>query len=150
MKCYQAKAGDIERKWWLVDADGQILGRLAVKVARILMGKTKPTYTPHLDTGDFVVVYNVGKLAVTGKKRENRVYTRYSGYPGGIASQTLGEMLEKRPAELFRLAVRRMLPKSRLGRQMLSKLKLHESLPAHGYKAQQVEPVALLAARQAS
>ncbi|MHC4390861.1 MAG: 50S ribosomal protein L13 [Planctomycetota bacterium] len=146
MKSYQAKASQIEREWWLVNAEGQVLGRLAARIARILMGKTKPTYTPNLDTGDCVVVYGASKIVVTGKKRDRRTYTRYSGYPGGLVEETLGSLLDRRPEEVIRLAVKRMLPKTRLGRQMLRKLRVHDALPAHGYTAQQVKPLPELAA----
>lgn len=145
MKSYQAKAADIERRWWLVDAQGQVLGRLAARVARILMGKTKPTYTPYIDCGDYVVIHNASKVTVTGRKRERRIYTRYSGYPGGLKQETLGERLERQPEEVLRHAVRRMLPKTRLGRKMLAKLKVHDALPAHGYRAQKVEPLEAVA-----
>lgn len=139
MKSYMAKAGDVERKWLLIDAEGQVLGRLAVRVARILMGKTKPQYTPHLDVGDFVVVTNASKVKVTGRKLTDKTYGFYSGYPGGLKTHTLEQMLKHKPEEVIRLAVRRMLPKTRLGRKMLRKLKVHVTLPEHGYKAQKIE-----------
>ncbi len=142
-RSFMAKAGEVERKWWLVDAEGQILGRLAARVARILMGKTKPTYTPHIDTGDFVVVVNASKVRVTGDKLQTKIYDRYSGYPGGRKVRTLAEVLAKRPGDALRLAVRRMLPKSKLAHKMLLKLKIHEKLPAHGYRAQKATPLAL-------
>jgi len=141
MNCYQAKTAEVERKWWLVDADNQILGRMAARIARILMGKHKPTYTPHIDCGDHVVIVNAGKVAVTGQKREKRVYTRYSGYPGGLRTETLGALAARHPEELLRNAIRRMLPKSRLGRKMLKKLRVHTEMPTHGYKAQNVAPL---------
>jgi large subunit ribosomal protein L13 len=140
---YMAKPGEFPRNWWLVDANGLILGRLAAKVARILMGKTKPQYTPHIDTGDFVVVVNASKVAVTGDKLNSKEYQTFSGYPHGQKRKPLSEMLAKRPDEVIRLAVKRMLPKSRLGRKMLLKLKIHDQLPAHQYKAQQPKPLAL-------
>lgn len=140
MKTTMAKPSTIERNWWLVDADGEILGRLAVQIARTLMGKHRPQYTPHLDTGDFVVVKNVSKLRVTGTKRERKTYTSYSGYPGGLTTRTYAEMVENKPESTLRLAVRRMLPKTRLGRKMLTKLKLHDAMPAHGYEAQKLKP----------
>ncbi|RME77083.1 MAG: 50S ribosomal protein L13 [Planctomycetota bacterium] len=141
MKTYMAKPSEIERRWWLVDAEGEVLGRLAARIARILMGKHRPSYTPHLDTGDYVVVVNVSKIKVTGNKREKKTYDRYSGYPGGRTVETLGSLLARKPEEVLRLAVRRMLPKNRLGRRMLKKLRLHETLPEHGYKAQGLEPL---------
>jgi large subunit ribosomal protein L13 len=140
-KSFMAKRGEVPRKWWLVDADGQILGRLAARVARILMGKTKPFYTPNTDTGDFVVVVNASKIRVTSDKPQTKTYQQFSGYPGGQKRFTLAEMLARKPAEVIRLAVRRMLPKSRLARKMLTKLKVHDKLPAHGYKAQKAEPL---------
>jgi large subunit ribosomal protein L13 len=143
MSSYMAKPSEIEHKWWLVDASGQILGRLAARLARILQGKTKPEYTPHVDTGDFVVVVNASKVRVTGDKLQSKEYQFFSGYPGGQRRKTLEEMLRTRPEEVIRLAVRRMLPKSRLGRKMLLKLKIHDELPKHGYKAQKPAPLSI-------
>ncbi|GIW72604.1 MAG: 50S ribosomal protein L13 [Planctomycetota bacterium] len=134
-----ARPSAVRRRWWHIDAEGQILGRLAARIARLLMGKHKPEYTPHIDTGDFVVVTNVSRVRVTGNKRRAKIYDRYSGYPGGRRTETFEELIGRKPAEVLRLAVRRMLPKSRLGRRMLLKLKLHEELPAHGYRAQGLE-----------
>ena len=131
----------VDRKWFIVDASGKVLGRLASRIARILQGKTKPTYTPNADCGDFVVVTNAHKVKLTGTKLDTKEYQTFSGYPSGQKTKTAKEMLAKRPEEVIRLAVRRMLPKSRLGRRMLLKLKLHKELPAHGYKAQQVVPL---------
>ena len=133
---------NVVRKWHLVDAEGKILGRLASRIARILQGKTKPQYTPNADCGDFVVVKNAHKVKLTGDKLQTKQYMTFSGYPSGDKFKTAQQMLEKRPEEVIRLAVRRMLPKSRLGRKMLLKLKIHKELPAHGYKAQQVAPLA--------
>ncbi|MGE4614530.1 MAG: 50S ribosomal protein L13 [Planctomycetota bacterium] len=127
---------DVVRQWYHVDASEEILGHMAVKVARILMGKNKPTYTPHVDGGDFVVVTNAREIQVTGQKREKKVYRYHTGYMGGLKSNTLAWMLEKKPEEVIRLAVRRMLPKSRLGRKMLSKLKVFAG-PEHTLQAQQ-------------
>ena len=138
-----AKSGEVARQWWLVDANGQILGRLAARLARILQGKTKPTFTPHIDTGDFVVVVNASKIAVTGDKLKSKEYQTFSGYPHGQKRKPLEEMLRRNPEEVIRLAVRRMLPKSRLGRKMLLKLKIHDELPKHGYKAQQPKPLVI-------
>ena len=118
MKTTQAKVADIERVWWVVDAEGEVLGRLATRIARVLMGKTKPMYTPHLDCGDYVVVKNASKITVTGRKRERRLYDTYSGYPGGLRQESLGSLLDRKPERVIELAVRRMLPKTRLGRQM--------------------------------
>ena len=110
MKTYQATAQDRERDWYVVDAEGKTLGRLATQIADVLRGKRKPTYTPHVDVGDFVIVVNAEKVAVTGNKREDKRYWRHSGYPGGIRSRTLGDLLEKRPEEVIRKAVKGMLP----------------------------------------
>lgn len=141
---YMAKKESVQRRWLLVDARGQTLGRLAVKVARVLQGKHRPTYTPHVDTGDYVVVIHAGEIGMTGTKLTSKVYTRYTGYPGGLRTATAEEMREKHPDRWFRDAVRRMLPKNRLARHMLRKLKVHGGeLPAHGYEAQSLEPVEL-------
>jgi large subunit ribosomal protein L13 len=142
MKSYMAKPAGVERRWLQVDAEGQVLGRMAARIARILMGKHRPQYTPHIDTGEYVVVTNASKVKVTGQKRDKKIYDRYSGYPGGRTTETLGSLLDRKPEEVIRLAVKRMLPKSRLGRQMIKKLKIHDALPAHGYKAQGLEPLA--------
>mgnify|MGYP006291968551 CR=1 FL=1 len=125
-KSYMAKE-DIkkQKEWYLIDANEQVLGRLATKIATILMGKHKPTYTPHIDTGDYVIVTNAGKIKVTGKKMDQKRYYRYSGYPSGLRSNSLREILEKKPEKVLYLAVRRMLPKNRLGRRMLKKLKIY-------------------------
>ncbi|HYN49819.1 MAG TPA: 50S ribosomal protein L13, partial [Thermoleophilaceae bacterium] len=123
-----------------VDATGQTLGRLATQIAHVLRGKRKPTYTPHVDTGDFVIVVNAERIAVTGKKREEKRYYRHSGYPGGLRSRSLGEMLERRPEEVIRLAVKGMLPRTRLGRAQLRKLKVYAG-PDHPHAAQQPEPM---------
>lgn len=140
MKTYMAKPSDITRHWHLVDAEGLVLGRLAVEVARILMGKNKPTYTPHLDTGDFVVVINAEKVELTGKKAEQKKYFHYTGHPGGLVETSYRQMQERKPEEIIRLAVRRMLPKTKLGRTMLSKLKVYRGAE-HPHSAQQ--PVVL-------
>lgn len=138
------KKGDVARRWLLVDATDQVFGRLATKVARVLQGKHRPSYTPHVDTGDYVVVINAGKVKLTGNKLTDKVYTRYSGYPGGLKSVTAGDRLAKHPDDMFRDAVRRMLPKNRLARQMLRKLKVFGAgLTAHEFKAQALEPVEL-------
>ena len=140
MKTYNAKPGEIARHWYVVDADGQTLGRLATRIADQLRGKGKPEYTPHVDTGDFVIVLNAEKIAVSGKKREKKLYYRHSGYPGGLRSRTLGEMLERRPEEVIRLAVRGMLPRTRLGRAQLRKLKIYAG-PDHPHEAQKPAPM---------
>jgi large subunit ribosomal protein L13 len=136
VRTYQANAQDRERDWYVVDAQGKTLGRLASQIAEILRGKRKPTYTPHVDVGDFVVVVNAEKVAVTGKKLTDKLYYRHSGYPGGIRSRTLGEMLERRPEEVLRKAVKGMLPRNRLARQQLTKLKVYAG-PDHPHQAQQ-------------
>ena len=141
-KTYVAKPSTIEQKWYLVDADGKTLGRLATRIARILMGKHKPTYTPHIDTGDFVVVVNAEKIHITGRKLEQKSYQRYSGYPGGLKIIPMAEMLEKHPDRVLREAVRRMLPKTKLGRHMLSKLKIYAGAD-HPHEAQMPEPIEL-------
>src|SRR3712207_2464495 len=125
MKTYVATPTDRERNWLLVDAEGQTLGRLATRIADALRGKRKPTYTPHVDVGDFVVVVNAEKISVTGAKRSEKLYHRHSGYPGGLRTRTLGEMLERRPEEVIRLAVKGMLPRNRLARKQLTKLKVY-------------------------
>src|SRR3954451_708257 len=136
IKTYQANAQDRERGWYVVDAEGKTLGRLAPQIADVLRGKRKPTYTPHVDVGDFVIVVNAEKIAVTGNKRESKRYWRHSGYPGGIRSRTLGELLEQRPEEVIRKAVKGMLPRNRLARQQLRKLKVYAG-PEHPHQAQQ-------------
>jgi large subunit ribosomal protein L13 len=136
MKTYVATPADRQRDWWVVDAEGKTLGRLATQIADALRGKRKPVYTPHVDTGDFVIVVNAAKIAVTGKKRTDKVYYRHSGYPGGIRSRTLGEMLERRPEEVIRKAVKGMLPRNRLARQQITKLKVYAG-PEHPHQAQQ-------------
>jgi large subunit ribosomal protein L13 len=140
MKTYVATPATRQRDWYVVDAEGQTLGRLATRIADTLRGKRKPEYTPHVDTGDFVVVVNAEKIAVTGDKRESKRYYRHSGYPGGIRSRTLGEMLDRRPEEVIRRAVKGMLPRNRLGRAQLRKLKVYAG-PEHPHAAQQPQPL---------
>jgi large subunit ribosomal protein L13 len=142
MKTYSAKPGEIERRWYVVDAEGQNLGRLATRIADTLRGKGKPQYTPHIDTGDFVVVVNAEKVSVTGKKLEQKIYYRHSGYPGGLRQRTLAEQLERRPTEVLRKAVKGMLPRNRLARQQLLKLKVYAG-PEHPHAAQGPEPFPL-------
>ena len=122
MKTYSAKPGEITREWYLVDAEGKTLGRLATQIADTLRGKRKPEYTPHVDTGDFVIVVNAEKIQVTGNKLDQKRYYRHSGYPGGLRSRTLREQLERRPTEVLRVAVKGMLPKNRLARQQITQL----------------------------
>ena len=124
-KCYMVKGETLTKKWYLMDADKQTLGKMAVEIATILMGKHRPWYTPHIDTGDFVVIINAEKFKVTGKKREDKKYYSWSGYPGGLKVKTMDDILETRPERIIRAAVRRMLPKTKLGRQMLKKLKIY-------------------------
>jgi large subunit ribosomal protein L13 len=140
MKTYTAKPGEIARQWYLVDAEGQTLGRLATRIADTLRGKNKPQYTPHVDTGDFVVVINAEKVAVTGQKLDQKRYYRHSGYPGGLRSRTLREQLERRPTEVIRTAVKGMLPKNRLAARQLTKLKIYAG-PEHPHEAQSPKPL---------
>ena len=135
MKTYVATPADRERNWLVVDATGQTLGRLATQIADALRGKRKPTYTPHVDTGDFVIVVNAEKISVSGNKRADKMYHRHSGYPGGLKSRTLNDMLERRPEEVIRLAVKGMLPRNRLARKQLTKLKVYAG-PEHPHAAQ--------------
>jgi large subunit ribosomal protein L13 len=138
VKTYSAKPGEVPRRWWVVDAEGKNLGRLASEIAVVLRGKNKPQYTPHVDTGDFVVVVNAQKIAVTGNKLKGKIYYRHSGYPGGLKSRTLGQMLERRPNEVLRKAVKGMLPKNRLAAKQLGKLKIYAG-PEHPHAAQKPE-----------
>ncbi len=140
MKTYVATPASRERNWLVVDASGKTLGRLATQIADTLRGKRKPDYTPHLDVGDFVIVVNAERISVTGRKREQKLYYRHSGYPGGLRSRTLAEMLERRPEEVVRKAVKGMLPRTRLGRAQLRKLKVYAG-PDHPHAAQQPEPM---------
>jgi large subunit ribosomal protein L13 len=142
MKTYSAKPGEITREWYLVDAEGKTLGRLATQIADTLRGKRKPQYTPHVDTGDFVVVVNADKIAVTGNKLDQKRYYRHSGYPGGLRSRTLREQLERRPGEVLRVAVRGMLPKNRLAARQITKLKIYAG-PEHPHAAQNPKPLEL-------
>jgi large subunit ribosomal protein L13 len=140
MKTYSAKPGEITREWYLVDADGLTLGRLATLIADTLRGKLKPQYTPHVDTGDFVIVVNAEKIHVTGNKLDQKLYYRHSGYPGGLKSRTLREQLDRRPTEVLRAAVKGMLPKNRLARQQLTKLKIYAG-PEHPHGPQNPKPL---------
>ncbi len=139
MKTYSAKPGELRREWYVVDADGLTLGRLATQIADRLRGKGKPQFTPHVDTGDFVVVVNAEKIAVTGNKLEQKMYHRHSGYPGGLRSRTLREQLDRRPTEVLRKAVKGMLPRNRLGRAQITKLKIYAG-PEHPHEAQAPKP----------
>ncbi len=141
MKTYMAKTGEVEQKWHLVDAQQEILGRMAARVALILQGKHRPTYTPHIDTGDFVIVVNAAKVKMTGMKLEQRVIRWHTGFIGGLREVPLKRFMEKKPEEVVRMAVRRMLPKSKLGRKMLKKLKIYKG-SAHPHRAQKPEPLA--------
>jgi large subunit ribosomal protein L13 len=140
MKTYSAKPGEVTREWWLVDAEGQTLGRLATLIADTLRGKRKPQYTPHVDTGDFVVVVNAERIVVTGNKLDQKRYYRHSGYPGGLRSRSLREQLDRRPTEVIRTAVKGMLPRNRLARQQLTKLKVYAG-PEHPHEAQAPKPL---------
>lgn len=142
MKTYSAKASDIEQRWYVVDADGQTLGRLATRIADTLRGKGKADYTPHIDSGDFVVVVNAEKIAVTGKKLDEKMYYRHSGYPGGLRARSLREQLDRRPTEVLRSAVKGMLPRNRLARRQITKLKIYAG-PEHPHAAQSPEPLPL-------
>lgn len=147
LRTYQPKPADIERDWHVVDADGVILGRLASEVAQLLRGKHKPTWAPHLDCGDHVIVVNAAKVEVSGAKRAEKRYWRHSGYPGGIRDLSLDEMLEKHPERVIERSVRGMLPKSRLGRKMLKKLRVYAG-PDHPHTGQNPQPHDLRAARR--
>jgi len=139
---YFAKAGDVTPRWHHVDAQGKVLGRMATEIATVLMGKHRPEYTPHVDCGDYVVVTNAAGVVLTGRKAEQKYALRYSGYPGGLKRQSYGELLSKHPERLVENAVRRMLPKNRLGRKMLKKLKVYAG-EDHPHHAQQPEPLTL-------
>jgi large subunit ribosomal protein L13 len=144
MKSYMAKKNQVEQKWLLVDAEEAILGRMAAEIAPVLMGKNKPTYTPHIDTGDFVIVINAEKIKMTGKKAEQKEYDYYTGYAGGHKYVSFAEMMDRKPEKVVEMAIRRMLPKNRLGRQMLKKLKVYRG-PSHEHQAQMPEKVDLFA-----
>lgn len=142
MKTYVPKKTEIKKNWYLVDAEGKILGRLASKIAQVLSGKNKPIYTPSLDTGDFVVVINAKKVKVTGNKEEKKKYYHYSGYPGGMKEIVYEKLLEKKPALIIQKAVKGMLPKSKLGRKMIKKLKIYAGTE-HRHQAQNPEKIEL-------
>lgn len=138
MKSFIAKPAEVERKWYVVDADGKTLGRLASEVASVLRGKNKPTYTPHVDCGDYVIVINAEKVAVTGKKRSEKIYKKHTGYPGGLREITFDKLQQKKPEEIIRHAVKGMLPDGALGRQMFKKLKVYVGAE-HPHTAQKPE-----------
>ena len=138
MKSYIAKPAEVERKWYVINAEDKTLGKIAAEVASILRGKKKPIYTPHVDTGDYVIVINAEKVRVTGKKEEQKIYKSHSGYPGGLKETTLRELRAKKPEEIIRHAVKGMMPKGKLGRQMFKKLKVYAG-PEHPHTAQNPE-----------
>ena len=138
MSSFIQKPAEVERKWYIVDAEGKTLGRLASQVAAILRGKNKPTYTPHVDCGDYVIVINAEKVEVTGKKRSEKIYKRHTGYPGGLRELTFEQLLEKHPEEIVKHAVKGMMPTGRLGRQMFKNLKVYAGCE-HGHAAQKPE-----------
>jgi large subunit ribosomal protein L13 len=140
MKTFHARKEDIAKTWYLIDANGKVLGRLASKIARILRGKDKAIFSPHLDTGDFVIVVNAEKIRLTGDKLKGKVYYHHSGYPGGLKTITAEKLLAKKPEELLRRAVKGMLPKNRLGRKVFKKLKVYAG-PDHPHEAQQPEQI---------
>lgn len=140
MKTYVTKPGSVEREWYVVDAQGQTLGRLASRIASVLRGKHKPQYSPAVDVGDHVIVVNADKIRVTGRKMEQKMYYRHSGYPGGLTEITLADQLERHPNRVIHAAVRGMLPRNRLGRSMLKKLKIYAG-PEHPHEAQQPKPL---------
>ncbi len=149
MRTYSPKASEIQRDWHVIDAEGMVLGRLSTEVARLLRGKHKPTYTPHLDTGDHVIVVNAAKVVLTSDKGAKEMVHRHSGYPGGLRSQTYGTLLADKPEEAVRRAVRGMLPKNRLGRQQIRKLKVYAG-PVHPHAAQSPQTLELAHARARS
>lgn len=138
MKSYMAKANEVERKWYVIDAEGKVLGRLASEIASVLRGKRKPIFTPHVDCGDFVIVINADKVVLTGDKLNQKIHAYHTGYPGGRKEVVYAEMMAKRPEKVIELAVKGMLPKSRLGRQMIKKLKVYAG-PEHPHTAQSPE-----------
>lgn len=139
-KCFQARAEDVQRRWYVVDATDKVLGRLAVRIANVLMGKNKPTYTPHVDCGDYVIVLNCDKVRVTGTKLDDVVYQDYTGYPSGLRERTMRQQLARRPQRVLFDAVRRMMPKNALAKHMLLKLKLYTQ-DSHPHQAQMPEPL---------
>jgi len=148
LRTYSPKANEIDRAWHLVDADGLVLGRLATEVARLLRGKHRPYFAPHLDTGDHVVVINAAKVVMTANKADDKFAYRHSGYPGGLRQESYAHMMDRAPEEVIRRAVRGMIPKNTLGRQQLAKLKVYAG-PDHPHAAQDPQPLDLSAARRA-
>jgi large subunit ribosomal protein L13 len=146
MKCYQAKAGELSHQWYVIDASGQVVGRLAAQIAPILMGKHRPTYTPHIDTGDYVIVTNVDKVIFSGNKWQEKTYQRYSGYPGGQRDEVAWKLFQRHPERILELAIQRMMPKSKLGRHMMDKLKLYTG-DKHPHQAQCPIPLQALSGR---
>ena len=146
MNCFQAKAGELAKHWYVIDAEGVVVGRLAAQIAPILMGKHRPTYTPHIDTGDYVIVTNVDKVVFTGEKWRQKSYQRYSGYPGGQRDEVAWKLFQRRPERILELAIQRMMPKNKIGRHMLDKLKLYVG-PNHPHQAQQPIPLEALSGR---
>lgn len=142
MRTFTAKTAEIEREWYVVDAEGQTLGRLASRIAPIIKGKHKPIYTPHLDCGDYVIIINADKVRVTGQKMEQKFYYRHSGYPGGIKSISLRDQLARYPERVLQSAIKGMLPKNKLGRRMIKKLKVYAG-DSHPHEAQQPKPLEL-------
>jgi len=140
MKTFMAKPSDIQQRWWVVDADGRVLGRMATQIARILQGKHKPTYTPHLDTGDHVIVVNASKVKLTGRKVEQKSHQYYTGWVGGQREIPYEKMIEKEPDRVIKLAVKRMMPKTSLGRDMFKKFRVYPG-PEHRHEAQKPEPL---------
>ena len=140
MRTYSAKPGDVTREWWVLDLEGKVLGRAASQIARVLRGKHKPEFTPHVDVGDFVICVNADKVVLTGRKWSEKMYRRYSGYPGGLTEVSAERMRARKPEELVRAAVRGMLPKNRLGRGLNRKLKVYTG-PDHPHEAQQPKPL---------
>jgi large subunit ribosomal protein L13 len=143
MSTFMAKTGEVKQRWWVIDASDQVVGRLAVQIATILRGKHRPEYTPHQDTGDFVIVVNAGKVRFTGKKMQTKTYQSYSHYPGGLRVVSAREMLEKHPERILEAAVRRMVPRNRLGRKQMSKLKIYAGAthPHQAQNPQELKPV---------
>jgi len=148
MNCYQAKTGELAKQWFVIDASGQVVGRLAAQIAPILMGKHRPTYTPHIDTGDYVIVTNVDKVVFSGNKWQDKTYQRYSGYPGGQREEAAWKLFQRHPERILELAIKRMMPKNKLGRHMMDKLKLQVG-PNHPHQAQQPVPLDALSGRPA-
>ena len=148
MNCYQAKAGELAKHWYVIDATDAVVGRLAAQIAPILMGKHRPTYTPHIDTGDYVIVTNVDKVVFTGRKWEQKSYQRYTGHPGGQREEQAWKLFQRRPERILQLAIQRMMPKNKIGRHMLGKLKLYTGTQ-HPHQAQAPIPLEALAGRPA-